>query len=408
MSDSNTTGVTSVPAPSFSDAGFLAPAEADILTGVLSDISAAFGNGLNTGLSTPQGQLATTLTSILGDFCSQVLAVCNGVDPARASGCMQDAIGLLYFMERRAATATVVSVVCTGSPGTVVQEGTLIQDSSGNKYAADGPITLNVTGTATGTFSCTTAGAIDCPVNTVSVYQSVTGLSSVTNPAAGVTGAAQEGRQAFEQRRQESVAANAIGALGAISGAVQAVSGVTDAYVTDNGTGAAVTTGGVSIAAHSLFVCVNGGTDEDIGLAILRKKPPGCGYTGTTSVTVLDPNGAYGTAPSYPVQFTRATPTPVYIAVTLQSSSAVPATAETEIQAAILDAFNGADGGSRARIGGKLFASRYYATVAALGTWVQIVEITIGTAASPTGFTAQMQIDQIPTLDASGITVTVQ
>ena len=121
-----------------------------------------------------------------------------------------------------------------------------------------------------------------------------------------------------------------------------------------------------------------------------------------------DPNSAYGTAPSYTVQFTRASPTPIYIAVTLQSSSAVPATAETEIQAAILSAFEGEDGGSRARIGGKLFASRYYAAVAALGTWVQIVEITIGTTASPTGFTAQMQIDQIPTLDASGITVTVR
>ncbi|AXH72293.1 MAG: baseplate J-like protein [Caudoviricetes sp.] len=408
MSGSNSAGTTSVPAPSLTDAGFVAPAEADILTGALADLNAAFGNALNSDLSTPQGQLATTLTAILGDAYDQMMAVFDGVDPARASGQMQDAIAELYFLERRRATATIVSVVCTGSAGTVVPEGTLIQDGSGNKYSADGPITLNATGTATGTFSCTTTGAIDCPVNTVSVYQSVTGLSSVTNPAAGVTGSDQEGRIAFEQRRQESVAANAIGALGAIFGAVQAVSGVTDAYVTDNGTGAAVTTGGVSIAAHSLFVCVNGGTDEDIGLAILRKKPPGCGYTGTTSVTVSDPNSAYGTAPSYTVQFTRATPTPVYIAVTLQGSSAVPATAETEIQAAILSAFNGADGGSRARIGGKLFASRYYAAVAALGTWVQIVEITIGTAASPTGFTAQMQIDQIPTLDSSGITVTVQ
>lgn len=407
MSDSSVTGTTSVPAPSLTDAGFVAPAETDILTGVLADINAAFGNGMNTALSTPQGQLATTLTAILGDFESQMLAVFNGVDPARASGRMQDAIGLLYFIYRRGATATVVAVVCLGSPGTVVPEGTLIQDSAGNKYAADGPITINAAGAGTGTFSCTTLGAVDCPINTVSIYQSVTGLASVSNPAAGVVGSEQEGWQAFEQRRQESVAANAIGSLDAISGTVQAVSGVTDAYVTDNSTGAAITVGGVSIAAHSLFVCVNGGTDEDVAQAILRKKPPGCGYTGTTSVTVTDANSGYSTAPSYTVQFTRATPTPVYVSVSLQSSSAVPSTAATEIQTAILAAFNGQDGGSRARIGGKLFASRYYSAVAALGTWVQIIEITIGTAADPTGFTVQMQIDQIPTLDASNIVVTV-
>ncbi|ATJ91522.1 hypothetical protein CIW82_13290 [Acetobacter tropicalis] len=407
VSGSNSTGTTSTPAPSLTDAGFVAPAESDMLDGVIADLNSAFGGVLNAALSTPQGQLATTLTAILGDAYDQFLALANGVDPAFASGRMQDAIGKLYFMSRRGATATVVTVVCTGSAGAVVPEGTLIQDSSGNYYAADGAITIGALGAGTGMFSCTVAGPVQCPANTVSVYQSVTGLSSVANPAAGVTGSEQEDRIAFEVRREESVARNAIGSLNAISGEVQAVDGVTDAYITDNGTASAVTTGGVSIAAHSLYVCVNGGTDEDVALAILRKKAPGCGYTGTTSVTVSDPNSDYSTPPTYTVQFTRAVATPVFFAVTLKSSSAVPSTAAQEVQNAIISAFNGNDGGSRARIGGLLFASRFYATVAALGTWVQIVEITIGTSANPTGFTAQMQIDQIPTIDASNIAVTI-
>lgn len=155
MSGSNA-GITSVPAPSLTDAGFVAPAESDILQGTLADLNAAFGNALNTDLSTPQGQLATTLTAILGDTYDQFLALANGVDPARASGRMQDAIGRIYFMTRRGATATVVAVTCIGAPGTVVPEGTLIQDGTGNLYAADGPVTLNATGTGTGTFSCTT------------------------------------------------------------------------------------------------------------------------------------------------------------------------------------------------------------------------------------------------------------
>lgn len=407
MSGSNSTGTTSVPAPSLTDAGFVAPAESDMLSGALSDISAAFGNSLNTALSTPQGQLATTLAAILGDAYDQILAVFNGVDPARASGRMQDAIGRLYFMSRRGATATVVTVVCTGSAGAVVPEGTLIQDASGNYYAADGAITIGALGTGTGTFSCTVKGEIDCPANSVSVYQSVTGLSSVANPAAGVTGSEQEGRIDFETRREESVARNAMGSLNALSGEVQAVSGVTDAYVTDNGTASAVTVGGVTIAAHSLYVCVNGGADTDVARAILRKKAPGCGYTGSTSVTVSDPNSDYSTPPNYTVQFTRATATPVYFLVTLKSSSAVPSTAAQEVQSAIISAFNGDDGGSRARIGGLLFASRFYSAVASLGVWVQIVEITIDTSANPTGFTAQMQINQIPTIDASDIVVTI-
>jgi hypothetical protein len=185
---------------------------------------------------------------------------------------------------------------------------------------------------------------------------------------------------------------------------VLSVDGVTDAYVTDNSTDAAVTTGGVSIAAHSLYVCVNGGTDEDVALAIISKKPPGCAYTGTTSVTVTDPNSAYHTPPTYAVQFTRATDTPIYFAVTLEKNSGVPSTAAADVQAAIIAAFDGMEG---SQIGQTIYASSFYAAVAALGSWVKIVEITIGTTASPTGFTAAMNIDQIPTLEAGNIAVTV-
>jgi hypothetical protein len=151
---------------------------------------------------------------------------------------------------------------------------------------------------------------------------------------------------------------------------------------------------------------VSGGTDEAVALAILSKKPPGSAYTGTTTVTVTDPNSAYQTAPSYAVSFTRATATPLYFGVTIKAGSSVPSTAATQIQAAILAAFE-ADGGDAGIIGGTVYASAYYAAVAALGTWAKIVEITVGTTAGPTGFTAALNINQIPTLDTAAITVTV-
>lgn len=399
-------GTTSVPPPSFTDTGFVAPAESDILAGALADLNAAMGGNLNTDLSTPQGQLATSFTAALGDAYDQFLAILNGVDPERAFGRLQDAIGNIYFMSRKGATATVVSVVCTGAMGVVVPSGTLVQDAGGHYYAADGAITLDATGTGTGSFSCTTPGAIECAANSISLYQSVTGLTAVANPAAGVTGADEEGRAAFEARREASVAGNSVGSLDAIAGAVSAVDGVTAAYVVDNSTAAAVTTGGVSLAAHSLYVCVNGGTDQDVALAILSKKPPGCGYSGTTTVTVTDPNSHYQTAPLYAVSFTRAADTPLYFTVKIKDSAAVPSTAATQIQAAILAAFE-EDGGDAGIIGGTVYASAYYAAVAALGAWAKIVEITVGTAASPTGLTAALTIDQIPTLDTASITVTV-
>ncbi|MCG4254379.1 baseplate J/gp47 family protein [Acetobacter senegalensis] len=398
-------GTTSVPAPVLDATGFIMPEEPDMLAGVLADLNAAFGNTLNTDLSTPQGQLAMSLTAILGDAYDQFLALANGVDPARASGRMQDAIGRLYFMSRLPATATVVTCLCTGVAGTVIPQGALVQDASGNSYAADTAITLDATGTGSGTFSCTQAGEVVCPAQSVGISQSLAGWATVTNPVAGVTGSAVESRTAFEERRRVSVAANAIGPLDAISAAVQAVPGVTDAFVTDNSTASATTMGGVTLAPYSLYVCANGGADQAIAQAILRKKPPGCAYTGSTTVTVTDPNSAYNTAPSYTVSFQRATPTPLFVKVTMVASSTVPSTATTAVQAAIQAAFSGDDGGSRARIGATLYASRFYAGIAALGTWAQIADITLGMTAAPTGFSATFGISQVPTLDPANISV---
>ena len=61
----------------------------------------------------------------------------------------------------------------------------------------------------------------------------------------------------------------------------------------------------------------------------------------------------------------------------------MPSNASSLIKAAIISAFAGADGGSRAKIGSTVYASRYYAGVAALGAWANIVSIQIGSTNSP-------------------------
>ncbi|MGO3518689.1 MAG: baseplate J/gp47 family protein [Acetobacter cibinongensis] len=400
-----TIGTTSVPTPTLDDTGFIIPQEADILAGVLADINAAFGNTLNTDLSTPQGQLAMSLTAILGESYDQFLALANGVDPARATGRMQDAIGRLYFMSRLPATATVVTCQCTGVAGTVIPQGALVQDAAGNSYAAQGSITLDGTGSGSGSFACTQSGPIVCAASTIQLSQSVSGWATVTNRTAGLTGRAVESRSAFEERRKTSVAINAVGPLDAISAAVQALPDVTDVYVADNSTSVATTVGAITLLPHSLYVCVSGGADADIAAAILSKKPPGCDYTGTTTVTVTDSNSQYAKPPSYRVSFQKAVAQPIFITVQLVSSTVTPSDAQDQVRAAVSAAFSGADGGSRARIGMVLYASRFYAGIVALGAWAQIAGLSVGTSADPTGVSLTVGIDQAPVLDPASITV---
>jgi hypothetical protein len=380
---SGTTNATSVPQPTFGTTGFQAPAESAILTGVLADLNAAFGGNLNTALSTPQGQLATTFAAIIGDMYAQFLYYCNQVDPAYASGRMQDAIARIYFIYRNPAQATVVQATCVGLPGVTIPTGSLAQATDGNLYSCTSGGTIPQTGSISLSFTCMTTGAITCPAGTLNrIYRTLPGWDTITNPADGVIGSAVESRSAFEQRRQQSVAKNSVGALSAVQGAVLAVPGVLDAYTTENNTSGVITLDGVTIPANSLYVCVSGGNASAVAQAIWSKKAPGCGYSGNTTVTVQDTNSGYTTPyPSYSVSFQTAAAQPLFVTVTIVNSVQVPSNALALVQTAILNAFAGADNGPRARIGSTIFASRFYAGIAALGAWAQIISITLGSTA---------------------------
>lgn len=395
---------SNVPSPTFGPNGFVAPSAGDILAGVQADIDTAFGGGVNPSLTTPQGQIATTQTAIVNDVNAQFLALANGIDPAYASGRFQDAIGRIYFLERTPAEATTVIATCGGLDTTVIPLGSLARATDGNIYASTAAVTIGPSGSAAVPFQCTVTGPIACPAGSLSeIYKAVPGWDTVTNAADGVVGNDVESRAEFEARRQASVALNARGSLASVRAAVLAVPNVLDAYVTENVLGTSAPVGGVTLAAHSLYVCVAGGAASDVAKAIWTKKDPGCNYNGATTVTVYDTDGGYAVPPSYDVKFQIAAPLTIAFTVDLATNSFVPADAAAQVKAAILSAFAGGDGGSRVRIGVPVFASRYYAAVAALGPWVEIRSIKLASGVD----SVSVDIDEIPVTSASDITVTV-
>lgn len=408
---------TNVPRPTFGDRGFVAPTEAAVLSGVQADLNTALGGNVNPGLSTPQGQIASTETAIIGDSNATFLWFCNQVDPAFSSGRMQDALGRIYFMQRIPGAPTVVLATCTGLSGVVIPVGALARAIDGNLYLAIEEGTIPVGGSIDISFACAVRGPIVAPAGTVNqVYQAIPGWDSITNVADGAVGRNVETRSEFETRRAASVAINARGILDAIQGAVLAVPDVLDAYVLENALDTPVVIYGffqfgesngltgfnsqpfytgqpaLVLGPHSLYVCVLGGDSQAIGEAIWTKKAPGCGYNGNTTVEVVDPATAYiPPQPTYLVTFQRPIIESLSILVTLQNNSGVPANARELIQAAIIDAFAGLDGGSRAKIGSTVFASRYYPTVALLGAWAtQIVSITVGLTGKGARFTGSI------------------
>lgn len=398
---------TNVPAIQFTAAGPIAPTESAIKAGLWLDFQAAFGGGLNESDATPHGQLVASLTAMIGASNDQMLQYINLTDPAYSSGRMQDGIGRLSYIDRIAATSTIVECTCTGAAGTVIDAGALAQASDGTIYQSLGAATIPLSGSISVTFAAIDTGPIACPIGTLTrIMRVVPGWDTITNPAAGIIGRDVETPAEFEARRYASVSKNAVAILQAVRGTVLAVEGVSDAYVTENPSDTDITVGTVTITAKSLYVAVSGGTDDAVARAIWSKKAPGCAYTGNTTVTVEDTSYSLP-YPSYSVTFERPSALPIYFAVTLANNGLVPADAQTQIRNAIASAFSGGDGGPRARIGGTLYALRFASAINALGSWAQLVSLKIGTSASPTTDDVAVEINKMPTLDPTHIAVTL-
>lgn len=396
---------TSVPQPTFGPNGFVAPPEADILTGVQADIDGAFGGGLNPALSTPQGQLASSETAIIGDNYAMFIWYCNQVDPAFSSGRMQDGIARIYFIERFPARGTAVIATCSGLTGTIIPIGALARATDGNIYVCTERGTITAAGSVDLTFQCSVPGPISCAVGTLNtIYQTIFGWDTITNAADGVLGRVVETRSEFEDRRGQSVGINSMGPLGAILGAVLAVDNVLDAIVVENPEHSQTVVGGVFLGPHSMYVAVVGGNSDDIAFAIWQHKMPGCGYNGNVTVEVVDPNPQYNPPPpAYAVTFERPATADFAVLVTMFYNASIPSDALSQIQTAIISAFAGADGGPRAKIGSTVFASRYYSTIMALGSWAQqIISITVGLSGRGATFTGSITGN---VMSVSGVTL---
>jgi hypothetical protein len=400
---------TNVPQPTFGPTGFIAPAAPAVLTGVQADWTAAYatvGQVVNTSLTTAQGQVMGSEAASIVDAQSQFVAITQQMDPAFASGRMQDALGRYYFLTRQAATSTMGPCLCVGAATVVIPAGTPITAEDSNTYTATSTGTIPAGGTLTLNFGCVITGPIACPAQVFDIAQTIPGWDTCTSTTSFIEGTNTETRAAFEARRSASVEANAVGVNDAILGAVANVPGVTSAYVVDNFTGTSTTIGGVTVAANSLYISAYGGSQSAVAAAIFTKKPPGCGMSGNTTYTVQDTNPLYnGSGPSYSIVWETPAANPINVAVTIKNSPSVPSNAGALVTAAVNAAFAGADnlpGGplpAVSTIGNTTYSGRFAPGIVNLGTWAQALEsILVGTGGgAPASNFVTSTIAQVPT-----------
>lgn len=300
--------------------GVIVPDTSDILTGVQNEYKAAFGNDLSVDPSTPQGILINAEALARVDVVTNNAALANQINPNLAGGVFLDAILALTGSERNPAIHTTVIAQLSGVPGTIVPAGSQARDSVNNLVFESMTTVILTSGTVDVGFRAIEPGAFTVAINTLTqIVDLILGWEIITNAVTGTPGTNEQSDASARALRRVTLAAQGSSLPEAIISAVYLVEGVKSLSFRENYTDVPVVIGPITLAPHSIYLCVDGGTDVDVATAILSKKSGGCNYNGGVIVDVLEPFSGQ----IYPVQFDRPTPVPFLVRATVSADVSI-------------------------------------------------------------------------------------
>lgn len=274
-----------------SPSGVIVPDTSQILSDTEKEWKAVFGDDLDVTPDTPQGMLIASDVAVRAEVAANNAAVANQINPDYAGGIFLDDIWALTGGQRRAATWTLVdNVLLTGTPGVVIPSGSR-RASNGNLFELLSAVVLDNTGKGVGIFQAMEPGPVPCPAHSlitpVPGYTSP-GWETSDNPFAGVIGTEEQSDYSARKERRQTLALQGRSVAGALFANVRALQGVNSLSLRENMDSAAKNIDGIVLAGHSVWICVDGGSDKDIANALYRAKTGGTGWNGAVSVEVQD------------------------------------------------------------------------------------------------------------------------
>lgn len=386
--------------------GVILPDTAEIRTDVENEFREAFGNDLDVSPETPQGVLITAETLARDAVVRNNADVANQINPNLAGGVFLDAIWKLTGGERVAATPSIIrDVTLTGVPGAIVPAGSIASvGPEGAQFVLLSAVVLTG-GAGQGIFQSVEIGAIPAPAGTLNqIVTGVLGWETVSNPQAAEMGRDEESDIASRIRRRQTLALQAITLPEAITSGLRTVEGVRSTAFRENVTNAPITIEGVTLGPHSVFACVDGGTDQDVALMMLRKKSVGAGWNGNTSVPATDPYSGQ----VYTVLFSRPDPVPIFVRITVRGGASYPDVPGL-VRQSILDYADGRQEGEAGFVvGGDVSPFEIGGAVNRVAPTIYVQNVLLSTdGVSYSAAEVPVTIEQIATILEGNIAVTV-
>lgn len=310
-----------------STSGVVIPDTSDIQEEVVSMFKAVFGQNIDTTPETIIGRLIEAFTVFLRDTVGITAQNACQYNLNAATGIYLDALGALFGVARNSSSRSSVIVTLTGDVNTAIPAGTMFATRDGDAFYLDSDATIpsveEETGTGKASVSGTALSMNYGPVkclrgDMVSIVSPISGLDSITNANDATLGSLGESDDSYRNRIR-----SAIGGFGGMVPSVykalyeatygdNSAKSVRHALVLNNGDGIAVSIKGVTLAPHSIFVCVDAPATiteewkESVANAIAKSKSLGCGMTSIDDNKTIEKNARtdYGgiTTKFYPAQ----------------------------------------------------------------------------------------------------------
>lgn len=376
----------------------------------LADIQQVFINTFGAGVNLTPTSINGVFIQELTNMGLQVEAAKTNLysyvyDPDVAAGVYLDGLGAWLSIDRKAAVQSVVICQVTGLSGTVIPANSQILNTNGDVFYNPNAITIT-SGTGSGEFRSLVAAPIPCTAGTLNrIVQQLAGWDTVNNATDGITGTNAQTDYSYRNTIKYAKGLNSSGTLNAVNSALLDTDDVIDFFLVENYTNSPISSNGVTISPHSIYLSVYGGTQQEIASILYTKRSAGCGMDGNTTYAYTDPDFYWVTENMI---WQTAIETPVQLNITIVDSTDYPADIVIQIQNACVATFNNGTGTTPpARMGVPIYASTFYTSLNSLGV-VAITNLTIQTVTAGTpALVLDLPITQAPTLIAANVLVTV-
>lgn len=271
----------------------------ELVTYFTQQYQSIYGADINLASDTPDGQMMNIFIQSILDLQDLLAQIYNTFDPDNAIGVVLDQRVAINGIQRQAGTFTTTPVTVVNSQSINLygldqdaQSIYTVADNAGNRWELETTQLGLAAGTHVLEFRAAEPGAVLTVPNTINVPVTIVlGVVSVNNPTTYTTlGINEESDAQLRVRRQQSVSLASQGYLAGLLAALEAITGVTSAFVYENTSGSTDIDG---VPGHSIWVIVAGSAAAaDIAEAIYTKRNAGCGMFGGTTYTITQVDGS--------------------------------------------------------------------------------------------------------------------